>query len=226
MLNEIRPMQLMVSIVEGGKGLDLKAYYKEHRLLQHIQAFGRGTVASHLLDTLGFGTPERDVLLTLAPRDNIRRFMAHLKDEDRSKLNIQGIAFSLDLSGMSAILAVCLSQAEGVQTEEGGQSVEQRKRHSLILVTVNQGCTDAVMDTARSAGARGGTVIRARWAEAGEIQKLAGITLQAEKEVLAIVATEEDRNAIMEAIDKGHGMRTPDQAMVISLPVDQTARLD
>ena len=104
--------------------------------------------------------------------------------------------------------------------------MEQLKRHSLILVTVNQGCTDAVMDTARSAGARGGTVIRARWAEAGEIQKLAGITLQAEKEVLAIVATEEDRNAIMEAIDKGHGMRTPDQAMVISLPVDQTARLD
>ena len=225
MLNEIRPMQLMVSIVEGGKGLDLKAYYKEHRLLQHIQAFGRGTVASHLLDTLGFGTPERDVLLTLAPKDNIRRFMAHLKDEDRSKLNIQGIAFSLDLTGMSAILAVCLSQAEHAQTE-GEPIVEQSKHHSLILVVVNQGCTDAVMDTARSAGARGGTVIRARWAEAGEIQKLAGITLQAEKEVLAIVATEEDRNAIMEAIDKGHGMRTPDQAMVISLPVDQTARLD
>ena len=225
MLNEIRPMQLMVSIVEGGRGLDLKAYYKEHRLLQHIQAFGRGTVASHLLDTLGFGTPERDVLLTLAPRDNIRRFMAHLKDEDRSKLNIQGIAFSLDLTGMSAILAVCLSQTSNPQTE-GGPAVEQLKRHSLILVTVNQGCTDAVMDTARAAGARGGTVIRARWAEAGEIQKVAGITLQAEKEVLAIVATEEDRNAIMEAIDKGHGMRTPDQAMVISLPVDQTARLD
>lgn len=228
MKNSIRPMQLMVSIVEGGRGLDLKAYYKEHRLLQHIQAFGRGTVASHLLDTLGFGTPERDVLLTLAPRDDIRRFMAHLKDEDRSKLNIQGIAFSLDLTGMSAILAVCLSQAGGPrsQEEEGGQSVEQRKHHSLILVTANQGCTDAVMETARSAGARGGTVIRARWAEAGEVQKIAGITLQAEKEVLAIVAVDEDRNAIMEAIDRNHGMLTPDQAMVISLPVDQTARLD
>ena len=141
--------------------------------------------------------------------------------------------FRFDMEGLlialwqdAAILAVCLSQAEGVQTEEGGQSVEQRKRHSLILVTVNQGCTDAVMDTARSAGARGGTVIRARWAEAGEIQKIAGITLQAEKEVLAIVAVDEDRNAIMEAIDRHHGVQTPDQAMVISLPVDQTARLD
>lgn len=225
MLKKIRPMQMLVSIVEGGKGVDLKAYYKKHHLFQHIQAFGRGTVSSHLLGTLGFGTPDRDVLLTLAPKANVQRFMAHLKDEDRSKLNIQGIAFTMDVSGMSAILAVCLSQTESAQTE-GEPAVEQLKHHSLILVTVNQGCTDAVMDTARSAGARGGTVIRARWAEAGEIQKIAGITLQAEKEVLAIVAVDEDRNAIMEAIDRHHGVQTPDQAMVISLPVDQTARLD
>ena len=40
------------------------------------------------------------------------------------------------------------------------------------------------------------------------------------------MAVDEDRNAIMEAIDRNHGMLTPDQAMVISLPVDQAARLD
>ena len=225
MATSVSPMQLLVSIVERGKGKGLLEHYRQFGLIHHDQAAGHGTAASHLLDTLGFGTSERDVIITFGPRDTIRQLMNHLKDDDRSKLGAPGIAFALDLSGMSAILAVCLSQTSNPQTE-GGPAVEQLKRHSLILVTVNQGCTDAVMDTARSAGARGGTVIRARWAEAGEIQKLAGITLQAEKEVLAIVATEEDRNAIMEAIDKGHGMRTPDQAMVISLPVDQTARLD
>lgn len=53
-----------------------------------------------------------------------------------------------------------------------------------------------------------------------------GITLQAEKEVLAIVASNKERNAIMEAIDKHHGLRTSAQAMVVSLPIDHTARLD
>ena len=223
----VRPMGLLVSIVERGKAALLIRHYQSFQLSQHLQAAGRGTAASHLLDTLGFGTAERDVVLTLGPRQAMARLMAQLKDQDRSQLGARGIAFSLPLSGMSAVLALALSRPEPAgSAREGEENMEEKNPHSLILVAVNQGYTDAVMDTARAAGARGGTVIRARWAEAGEIQKLAGITLQAEKEVLAIVATEEDRNAIMEAIDKGHGLRTPDQAMVISLPVDQTARLD
>ena len=223
----VRPMGLLVSIVERGKAALLIRHYQSFQLSQHLQAAGRGTAASHLLDTLGFGTAERDVVLTLGPRQAMARLMAQLKDQDRSQLGARGIAFSLPLSGMSAVLALALSRPEPAgSAREGEENMEEKNPHSLILVAVNQGYTDAVMDTARAAGARGGTVIRARWAEAGEIQKLAGITLQAEKEVLAIVATEEDRNAIMEAIDKGHGMRTSDQAMVISLPVDQTARLD
>ena len=138
----------------------------------------------------------------------------------------RGIAFALDLSGMSAILAVALSRLEEMRPERGEQIMEQGNHHSLILVTVNQGYTDAVMDTARAAGARGGTVIRARWTGAEEVEKFVGITIQAEKEVLAIVANNRERNAIMEAIDRTHGLRTSAQAMVVSLPIDHTARLD
>ena len=82
------------------------------------------------------------------------------------------------------------------------------------------------MDTARSAGAKGGTVIRARWTGAGEVEKFVGITLQSEKEILAIVAHNRERAAIMEAIDRVHGLRSSAQATVISLPIDHTARLD
>ena len=49
------------------------------------------------------------------------------------------------------------------------------------------------MDTARAAGARGGAVVRARWAGVDELQKISGIVLQAEKEVLAIMAHNEER---------------------------------
>ena len=225
---QVSPMQLLVSIVERGKGLHLIEHYKSFKLLHHNQAAGRGTASSHLLDALGFGTSERDIVLTFGPRDTVRQLMDHLRDEDRSKLDARGIAFSLNISGMNAIMAVCLSRLEELEPERGETSMEHNvtAHHSLILVVVNQGYTDAVMDTARTVGARGGTVIRARWTGAGEVEKFVGITLQAEKEVLAIVAVDEDRNAIMEAIDRHHGVQTPDQAMVISLPVDQTARLD
>ena len=47
-----------------------------------------------------------------------------------------------------------------------------------------------------------------------------------EREVLAIMVQKEERNGVMEAIEREHGAHTPAQALVISLPIEQTARLD
>lgn len=226
MQKAVDPMQMLVSIVERGKGMNLSKVYKSFKITQHMQSAGRGTAASHLLDTLGFGTTERDVLFSIAPKDTVRQLMYYLKDEDRPNLDAKGIAFSLDLSGLGAILAITLSRMEEMEPERGEMIMEQENRHHLILVAVNQGYTDAIMDTARAAGARGGTVIRARWVGAGEIEKFIGITLQAEKEILAIVATSKERGKIMEEINRIHGLKSSPQAVVISLPIDHTARLD
>lgn len=163
MAPSVAPMQLLVSIVERGKGRELREHYRQFGLIHHNQAAGHGTAASHLLDALGFGTSERDIILTLGPKDTMLQLVYHLKDEDRSKLGTPGIAFTLNLSGMSAILAVALSRLEEMKPERGEQFMEQGNHHSLILATVNTGYTDEVMETARTAGARGGTVIRARW---------------------------------------------------------------
>lgn len=222
----VSPMQLLVSIVERGKGMEVSKIYKTFHVTQHLQSAGRGTAASHLLDTLGFGTAERDIVLSIAPKDTIRQLMYYLKDEDRSELEAKGIAFTMDVSGLGTILAVTLSRIEAMDAERGEMIMEQDNRHHLILVAVNQGYTDAVMDTARAAGARGGTVVRARWVGAGEIEQFIGITLQAEKEILAIVATGKERSRIMEEINRIHGLKSSAQAVVISLPIDHTARLD
>ena len=222
----VSPMQLLVSIVERGKGMEVSKIYKTFHVTQHLQSAGRGTAASHLLDTLGFGTAERDILLSIAPKDTLRQLMYYLKDEDRPELEAKGIAFTMDVSGLGTILAVTLSRIEAMDAERGEMIMEQDNRHHLILVAVNQGYTDAVMDTARAAGARGGTVIRARWVGAGEIEQFIGITLQAEKEILAIVATGKERSRIMEEINRIHGLKSSAQAVVISLPIDHTARLD
>lgn len=222
----IGPMQLLVTIVERGQGRFLMEYYKKFKVLDHIQAAGRGTAASHLLDTLGFGTSERDVIISRAPRDTARQIMYHLKDDERSKLGVPGIAFTIDISGMTARLAVALSHLEQMEPERGEMMMEAGNSHNLILVSVNQGYTDEVMDTARSAGARGGTIIRARWAGAEAMEPLLNISIQTEKEIVAIVANHRERAAVMSAIHASHGPDTEAQAIVISLPIDHTSRLD
>lgn len=222
----VSPMQMVVTIVERGRGGDLLRQYARFKITHHFQTAGQGTAASHLIDTLGFGTTERDIILSLAPKDTVRQLMYYLRDDDRSGLGAPGIAFTLNLSGMNRILAVTLSRLEKSQPERGEQLVEQENHHSLILVAVNQGYTDAVMDTARAAGARGGTVIRARWTGERTVEKFAGITLQAEKEILAIVASAKEHGSIMDEINRIHGLKSSAQAVVISLPIEHMARLD
>ena len=226
MAQEISPLQLMISIVEQGQGARIIDYYTSHHISQHMQTSGQGTAASHMLDILGFDTAERDVVISCGCQKTVERLMCHLKDDDRSKLNVRGIAFSLRLSGASAIFALFISRMEGNPIEGSLEPMEQNRDHSLILVSVNPGYTDAVMDTARAAGARGGTVLRTRWIGSEEMEKHTGITLQEEKEVLAILAKNQDRNAIMAEIERVHCLRSPAQGTLLSLPVEATSRLD
>ena len=226
MKQNIAPMQLLLSVVERGSAAKLMRQYEAFKITQHFQAFSHGTAASHLLDTLGFGTSERDILLSIAPKDTMRQLMHFLKDAERSALGAKGIACSLDLTALSAIYALGISRLEEMNPDKGEQLMEQGNQHTLILVAVNYGYTDAVMDTARACGAKGGTIVRARWAGSQTVEKFAGITLQDEKEILAIVASRKEQAHIMEEINRLHGLRSSPQAVVIGLPIDHMAKLD
>ena len=72
MKQQTSPMQLLVSIAQRGDGGALMRQYGSFHLDQHFQSTGHGTAASHLLDTLGFGTSERDILLTIGPKDRMQ----------------------------------------------------------------------------------------------------------------------------------------------------------
>lgn len=95
-------------------------------------------------------------------------------------------------------------------------------QHSLILITVNQGYTDGVMQTAKKAGATGGTVIRARMAGA---EQLLDPQMSEEKEIIAILAPDSVRNQIMEEVNKEYGMRSEAKGVVCSVPVDKALKI-
>ena len=61
------------------------------------------------------------------------------------------------------------------------------------MCVVNSGFGDAVMDAAKEFGARGGTIIHARGTANSESEKLFGITIQPEKEIVIILARGENK---------------------------------
>ena len=78
------------------------------------------------------------------------------------------------------------------------KTIETKK--SLILAIVNHGYSDLVMNAARKAGARGGTVSSARGTADPEMASFYGITLTPEKDMVYMVVDTPDRDRIMEVI--------------------------
>ena len=100
-----------------------------------------------------------------------------------------------------------------------------KNKHEVIFCIVNAGFTDAVMDAAKKFGARGGTVIRARGTANSEAEKLFGITVQPEKEIVMILVDSTIKNDILHALYTAVGLDTPGQGIAFSLPVDQAIGL-
>ena len=98
-------------------------------------------------------------------------------------------------------------------------------KQSMILIAVDQGYTEAVMNTAKAVGARGGTVIRSHILRNEEHESFGGPTFAGERELIMIVASQGERNAIMESVDRIHGGDSAAHAILYSLPIEQVAHL-
>lgn len=91
--------------------------------------------------------------------------------------------------------------------------------HMLITIA-NNGFADAIMEVAKNAGARGGTILHARGSAKQDAIQFLGITIQPEKDVILIIVNDEEKNTIMQAISTALGFGTKAHALTISLPVD------
>ena len=97
------------------------------------------------------------------------------------------------------------------------------KEHELIISIFNRGYSDTVMDAAKKAGARGGTVLHGKGTTSPESEKFLGVSIAKEKEVILIVARKEQKADIMRSIMTRAGADTDAGAVVFSVPVSEVA---
>ncbi len=90
----------------------------------------------------------------------------------------------------------------------------------LIVSIVNRGFTSTVMDAARSVGAKGGTIINAKGSGTHESEKMFGLTVTPEKEMVYIIAPKVQRNDIMKAIIEKAGLNSLGMGICFSMPID------
>jgi len=97
--------------------------------------------------------------------------------------------------------------------------------HDLIVSIINKGYSDPFMNTAREAGALGGTIINGRGQAHEGAVKFFGISVEDEKDIILILTSRKKKAAIMKAICETHGLNSSAQGIVFALPVDNVLGL-
>ena len=223
-MKEDTRIRLMAIILDRGRGSRAAELFAGYGLPLHYGTPGRGTANSELLDYLGLGETEKDVVFSLVPGFAIPGLLRAAEEKLQLSTPGRGILFTLPLSAVSGAAARFInSQAHRAGAEQEGHMPEQGK-NELIVAVVNGGCTDTVMAAAKSAGARGGTVLHGRRV-GEEAEKSGDGGVWPEKDIIAILAPRELRLPIMEAVNRAAGAATESRGVLFSMPVEETRGL-
>ena len=185
--NQTNRIMLVFSIIMRGKANKYIANLEKHGMGFHIRANGVGTAPSEMMDIFGLGTNDKDIVITLAPENIINSYCYDMNKEIGASYEYGGLMMCARLSAISRLGSELVTRASKETDITGGKKkVKSGQKHQLILVSVNQGYTDAVMQTARGAGAMGGTVMRARLSESSMMEQLGEAEVQEEREIITI----------------------------------------
>ena len=220
-------LKLLVTIVDRGKGQHAADLLKKEGVLFHTIMLGRGTARKAVLNYLGLGETEKDIVISSIRTEGGNKALKRLMQSMRLDAPGRGIAFTILIGSVGGAKTLAYLNGTEISDKDDRETASKYEvnemdnhAHSLVITIVNRGFSDKVMEAATKAGARGGTVLNARGAGHEEAEKFFGITIQPEKEVVLILVKKEQKQAVMQEICKGAGLSTPGHGFSIGIPVE------
>ena len=215
-------LNFVITILDRARKEEMTTLLHKQQVTMVLTLLGRGTATNEQLNLYGLEATEKAVICTVVTGEQTRQILRSAKRR-----------LFIDIPGNGILLAVPIKSVGGGRTlayltdnAVPDKSVpEQKYDYELIMVVLNEGYTDPVMNAARSAGAAGGTVLHAKGTGAKRAEKFFGVSLAEEKELILIVSKAGEKEKIMQAITGKCGTNTSAGAIAFSLPISSVAGL-
>ena len=219
-------LYLALSIVDRQNADVLLEICHELNLAFVLTALGSGTATTEHLSLYNLEPEEKTIVFTVVGSDSLKKMIRKAKER-----------LYIDIPGNGVMMAIPLKSVGGGKTLEyltdtqkiGGANPKMKFENELIVVILNEGYSDAVMDAAREAGATGGTLMHAKGTGKTGTEKFFEVSLAEEKDMIYILASADKKKQIIEAINKKCGTTTRVGSICFTLPVSEVAgvrRLD
>lgn len=213
-------MNYVISVIVPSALDTLTDIFENLELPLSVTMRAKGTAVKSMLELLGIESNERRMAVTIANNEKTAQLISLAKRKLHIGVPGHGIIVSVPIKSVGG--GKTLAYLNG-DNQFSKQAPEFNGDYELITIIANEGHTDSVMNAARAAGARGGTVLHGKGTGAKGSQRFYNISIANEKEVILIVSSKEQKAQIMRSVLQKAGPDTDTGAIVFSLPVSQVA---
>lgn len=214
---ESQGCELIYVIVNYQLGSKVVKIAKRHGITGGTICLGKGTVKSRLLEFLDLYDIRKEIVLLIAQKATAQKALTELNREFNFDKPHHGIAFCIPVIQFKGCPGL-----GSIKENRGGKG----KMVSAIFTIVDKGKADDVVDAAKKAGARGGTIINARGSGIHETQTLFAMDIEPEKEIVLILVEKAVLEPVIQSIRENLKIDEPGKGIIFVQEVTETYGLN
>lgn len=224
-------IELLCLISNDKEDKIIKPLYDKYNMPFNIATYGKGTASSSMLEYFGLEEIKKYIYFSLIHNNERKEILNSIKTNLELNRPGTGICFTIPLSGSTKYLLDKLNKEETnmntkTKKEEKINNKNTNEPYHLIVTIVTEGFGEKVMNSAKKAGAYGGTLINGRSIyQTDSKRQFLGFSIEPEKEIILIVTNQDKTNDIMNKVVKDTGLKTEGGGIIFSLPILDTIGL-
>lgn len=214
MQNNQISLDLAVIIVNDGKARKIIKFAKSLGARGATVYCGFGiTKASKILEFLELYNIKKEIVVMINESKLNQHILNELNDKFKLKKPNHGIAFSIPISALYGT-----KKYKNQAIKKGNKTMSSQ----AIFTIVDRGKAEEVINAAKLAGAKGGTIINARGSGIHETEKIFNIDISPEKEVILIISDERITYDITQKISESLEMDKPGNGIIFVQEISKT----
>ncbi len=215
-LNEItieNPYIIMTLILSEQQCSKFAHKAKEKGIRGGVVILGRGTVKSLTLNFFGIKSQKKEIVSFMVEKKEAKEVLDYFTRELQLDEPGHGIAFTTPVIVAKQII----NDKQDIWSKE--QYMEEISMYKKLTVIVNRGMSDDVMEIARKSGVTGGTIMHGRGTGSEYTEKLFGIEIEPEKDLVMILMPSDLVDKVVNNIYQELHMDDPGNGILFVEPV-------
>ena len=185
---------------------------KEKGIRGALVLLGRGTVKNHTLNLLGIKSQKKEIVSVLVEKDEAGSLLDYFTKEFMLNEPGHGIAFTTPV-------AIARQIIDYKDSWDKFHDIGGNCMYKKLTVIVNRGMAEDVMDIARRSGVTGGTIMHGRGTGSEYTQKLFGLEIEPEKELVMILMPSELVDKVVNDIYQELHLENPGNGILFVEPI-------